>query len=541
VKRRAVGWLLLAAALSGTAATPGRSEQMQATTTPGAEIEAVPVAGELPAAPEGETLPGVEPESTTDGGVAAGPGPDAARDSPESVPDAGLERGAQAQGPAPDAGTAAEPGTTAAPAADVMPAGAEPAAEDLPLVPELSIESMEAAPTDAAEQRLEQGLEATVPNAAAPVPYEEAPAEAAPPPEVPPLEILGKTVQPGERRRLRWAAGQSFSGQSLDTPVIVVRGVARGPALCLTAAVHGDELNGVEIVRLVMHDIDPGKLSGTVIGVPIVNLLGFTRGSRYLPDRRDLNRYFPGNPHGSSASRIAQLFFNQVVRHCDRLVDFHTGSFKRTNLPQLRADLQNPEVLEFVGHFGATAVLHAARGAGTLRYAASSAGIAAVTFELGEPSTLQHEHVEFGVKAIETLLDKLGMVKRFRLWSEPQPLYYGSRWVRADRGGILITSVQLGARVKVGDALGSIANPLSNERSEIITPHDGTVLGMALSQFVLPGFAAFHIGIESKPTEAALQSEAPLVGGLDEIPDDMDADESDVTGANAVPVEEDVH
>ncbi|MBT8446993.1 MAG: succinylglutamate desuccinylase/aspartoacylase family protein, partial [Gammaproteobacteria bacterium] len=215
------------------------------------------------------------------------------------------------------------------------------------------------------------------------------------------------------------------------------------------------------------------------------------------PDRRDLNRYFPGNPTGSSASRIAYVFFNQVVRHCELLVDFHTGSFKRTNLPQLRADLTVPAVREFVRHFGATSVLHKRGMPGTLRGAAVEAGIAAVTFELGEPGTLQLVHVQFGEKAVDTLLDKLDMVERFRLWSAPQPVFYQSRWLRAYRGGILTSSVKVGDEVDEGDVLGVVTNPLTNEVSEILSPHGGLLLGRALNQFVLPGFATFHIGIQS--------------------------------------------
>lgn len=322
-----------------------------------------------------------------------------------------------------------------------------------------------------------------------------------------PFSLLGVEIFGGQRSELKWAAGESFGGRSLDTPVLVAHGLKRGPVLCLTAAVHGDELNGVEIVRRVIGELDPQQMSGTVVGVPIVNLLGFLRGSRYLPDRRDLNRYFPGNPRGSAASRIAYLFFNQVVRNCHYLVDFHTGSMDRTNLPQLRADLADPRVFQFTEYFGATAVLHHQGAPGTLRRVASDAGIPSVTFELGEPQTLQPEHVDFGVLAVDTLIDKLGMLSRSRLWAERQPVFYASRWVRSDLGGILITNVKLGAKVKEGDVLGTVTNPLSNDVMQVRSPFHGRVLGMALSQFVLPGFAAFHIGIATKEPEELMKAE----------------------------------
>lgn len=343
------------------------------------------------------------------------------------------------------------------------------------------------------------------------------------------LEILGATVAPGERRDLQWTAGQSFAGESIRTPVAVARGAQPGPTLCLTAAIHGDELNGVEIVRRTMHDVDVEELSGTLIGVPIVNMLGFSRGSRYLPDRRDLNRYFPGRPDGSSAARIAYLLFSNVIEHCDFLVDFHTGSFKRTNLPQLRADLGTPAVREFVGQFGATAVLHKRGARGTLRRAATEAGIPAATLELGEPGTLQLNFVSVGVRAIETLLDKLEMLPRFHLWLEPQPVFYRSHWLRAYRGGILTSRAKVGRGVREGELLGTVINPVTNERSEIRSPYDGRLLGRALNQFVLPGFATFHIGIATDP-EAPVPREDPAADGiaaLDADDDDPDGDDPD--------------
>ena len=169
-------------------------------------------------------------------------------------------------------------------------------------------------------------------------------------------------------------------------------------------------------------------------------------------------------------------------------------------------------------HYGATLALHKVGAAGTLRGAAVAAGIPAVAFELGEPGTLQLEHVRFGVKAIDTLLDKLDMVDRFRLWSEPQPVYYQSSWMRAHQGGILTSSVQPGAIIRLGDTLGRIINPLTSDEIVIISPHDGRILGRALNQFVLPGFAIFHIGIEAPTVRDA---EAPLFEDGANPPDAM--------------------
>ena len=322
------------------------------------------------------------------------------------------------------------------------------------------------------------------------------------------FHILGDTIAPGESRRLHWLAGETFYGDTLDTPIHIIHGDKPGSTLCLTAAIHGDELNGVEIILSLMDSIHAGNLSGTIIGVPVVNLLGFTRSTRYLPDRRDLNRYFPGNPRGSSAARIAYSFFEEIIRHCDLLVDLHTGSQHRTNLPQLRADLDDPQVLEFTRHFGATAVLHSRNIRGNLRSAALRAGIPAVTFELGEPGSMQQEHIEYGIKAIETLLDKLDMLNHRRSWTERQPVYYSSRWVRVNNGGLLRSTVKVGAKVKQGALLGTLVNPLSSDVYSILSPYNGRILGMALNQFMLPGYAAFHIGIVADETE--LLMEPPL-------------------------------
>ena len=314
------------------------------------------------------------------------------------------------------------------------------------------------------------------------------------------LQLLKAQIPPGTYQRLSWAATELFEGVPVSTPVLVVNGRSPGPTLCLTAALHGDELNGIEMVRRVMHNIDPAKLSGAVIGVPIVNLQGFRRGSRYLPDRRDLNRYFPGNPTGSAASRIAHSFFTEIVAHCDALVDVHTGSFERSNLPQLRADLSHPDIRTLTMGFGATVILHSPPADGTLRSAATSAGIPAVTLEAGGPSVLELAEVKHGVKGIETLLNTLGMVKKIRLWGESEPVYYRSTWVRANSGGILLSDVSLGATVKKGELLGTITDPMNNASANIVSPYSGRIIGMARNQVVMPGFAAFHVGIETENT-----------------------------------------
>ena len=335
-----------------------------------------------------------------------------------------------------------------------------------------------------------------------------------------PFILLGAQVPAATASRLAWSPAESFTGIAAPTPVLVVHGAQPGPTLCLTGAVHGDELNGVEIVRRVMYELDPTKLSGTVIGVPIVNLQGFRSANRYLPDRRDLNRYFPGIKKGSSASRIAYSFFNEVVRNCNMLVDLHTGSFRRTNLPQLRADLKNPDVAALVEHMGAIVVLQSRGAQGSLRRAAVDVGIPAITVEAGEPYSVQKEAVDEGVKSIETLLHKRNMYPQRGLWArKTEPTFYKSLWVRTPTGGILVSSILLGQRVIAGDLLGIVSDPITNQTTNITSPTKGRVIGMAINQIMLPGYAAYHIGYQSTLEEASEEDAGPDDGNGDETPD----------------------
>jgi hypothetical protein len=317
-------------------------------------------------------------------------------------------------------------------------------------------------------------------------------------PDGKPFELLGAAIPAASSRQLTWAATEQFEGVSVETPVLVAHGAESGPVLCLTAAVHGDELNGIEIVRRVLHDLEPPALSGTVVGVPIVNIQAFQRGSRYLPDRRDLNRHFPGSPDGSAASRIAHSLFSNIVRHCDALVDLHTGSFERINLPQLRADLSDAGVAAVARSFGATVVVNSQPRPGTLRSAATRAGIPTVTFEAGGPDELEVDQIEHGVRGIEALLQTLGMVADARPWNAREATYVGSSWVRADRGGILLSDVELGSEVEKGDLLGRLIDPVTNKSSAIRAPTPGRIIGMARNQVLMPGFAAYHLGREGR-------------------------------------------
>jgi len=317
-----------------------------------------------------------------------------------------------------------------------------------------------------------------------------------------PLELLGRTVQPATVVKRQLALGESYAGDTLSTPVLVAHGATAGPTLCLTAAIHGDELNGIEVVRRTVNALDVKALRGTVIGVPVVNLLAFTRGARETPDRRDLNRYFPGRPDGSFADRIAHaLFSNIVTPHCDYLVDFHTGSFNRSNLPQLRANLDDKRVRRFVRQFGDMPVLFKRGSRKMLRRVATEAGIPGVSFEFGESTTVQTPYVATAERALATALVNLGMLPGEKRRLE-QPVYRKSRWIRAENGGIFISHKLIGDEVKAGEVIGVIANPLTEEEKPLTSGVDARILGLASNQFVLPGYGVFHLGIvEATPAD----------------------------------------
>ncbi|MCL6417293.1 succinylglutamate desuccinylase/aspartoacylase family protein [Aestuariirhabdus sp. Z084] len=322
------------------------------------------------------------------------------------------------------------------------------------------------------------------------------------------FRIMDKEFAPGTRDTVTWPV--SINSVEFRVPVVVAHGARKGPVMCMTAALHGDELNGIEIARQVIYGLEPESLAGTVVAVPIVNMEGFMKQQRYMADRRDLNRFFPGNPDGVTPARYAHGLFQNVIVHCDGLIDLHTGSYYRTNLPQLRADLRNDSVAKMVALFGGMTVLQSEGNPGMLRNAAVDAGIPAVTMEVGGPLSLEPEAVEFGVKAIKTFFGELGMTRSFSFWSTPQPVFYESEWVMSDYSGILLARVKLGDKVKENEVIGEVINPVTNSSRDVIAPYPGTVLGMAVNQFVSPGYVIFRIG--KQRTEDELREDALKVG-----------------------------
>lgn len=314
----------------------------------------------------------------------------------------------------------------------------------------------------------------------------------------PAIEIAGQSVAPGETARFFVDLAQTVGGGSrmLDVFVVVTRGAKPGPTLCLVAGIHGDEFNGIEIAHRIYAETAASELSGTLIAVPAVNMQGLRSGNRYLPDRRDLNRGFPGNPNGSLASRIAHQLFQGVIRQCDALIDLHTGSANRTNLPQVRTDLESPPALALARSFGVGVVLSGAGPKGSLRRAVLDAGVPAVIYEAGEPLRFEEDEIAVGVRGVRNVMADLGMIKRT---SEPQrsEIYRKTAWVRSGSAtGIFLTSHSPGDRVQKGEILGTVTDPIKEENVAIESPRDGLIIGMAVPQFVLPGYGLFHLGYD---------------------------------------------
>ncbi len=311
------------------------------------------------------------------------------------------------------------------------------------------------------------------------------------------FQILDIDVGESERRLLWLEITESYAALPVRAPIHVVRGMGNGPTLCLFGGIHGDEVNGIEIVRRIIEKADPGALRGVLIGAPIVNVPAFRLGSRYLPDRRDLNRHFPGDPSGSSASRIANIVFHQIVRVCSHLVDYHTGSFRRSNIPQVRGDGGNETARSMMRAFGIVGIDKRGRK-GTLRRAAMDAGIPAVLFEAGRPNLFDPDDVQAGVDGTLRLMRALNMIDDAPGGSVNAPLYHETIWVRVDSGGILLRAVEAGATVAKGDLLGTVHDPVEGRRSEIYSPVAGQIIGLALDQVVMPGFGAFHIAFDPR-------------------------------------------
>ena len=308
------------------------------------------------------------------------------------------------------------------------------------------------------------------------------------------MEFGEHRIKPGSRARFNLPMSRLPTGTEMGLPVIVVRGRKPGPTVWLSAALHGDELNGVEIVRSALERVEAKTLSGTVIAVPVVNVFGFLNESRYTPDRRDLNRSFPGSGKGSLASRVANLFMTQIVERSDYGIDLHTGSDYRTNLPQIRGNMRDKVTFGLAQAFAAPVMMHSKNRDGTLRKAATKIGKPVLLFEGGEPMRLDEQVIEVGREGILRVLDFLSMRDYDRQRAHVDSLYVGrTSWVRAKRAGVLRLFRHMGDIVERGELLGSIDDVIGSKSVKVKSPCQGVIIGQGLNPIVYQGDAVIHV------------------------------------------------
>ena len=301
-------------------------------------------------------------------------------------------------------------------------------------------------------------------------------------------------IKPGQRVSVNLPIANLYTATSLHMPVKVLCGRRAGPVLFVSAAIHGDELNGVEIIRRLLKRQALKSIRGTLIAIPIVNVHGFIDQSRYLPDRRDLNRSFPGSSKGSIAARLANTFLKEIVLKSEIGIDLHTGAIDRANLPQIRANLDDPRVPDLAKAFGAPVVVNAALRDGSLRACAAGHDIPVMIYEAGEALRFDELSIRAGIRGILQVMRKLGMLPPSeRTLKSHTVIARSTSWVRASTSGIVTGAVALGTRVKENDRLALISDPLGDLEEAITAPFDGIVIGSSRLPLAHEGDALFHL------------------------------------------------
>jgi hypothetical protein len=316
--------------------------------------------------------------------------------------------------------------------------------------------------------------------------------------------IGGQSVPRGERQVVVLPVSKLSNHTPVTLPIHVLHGAQPGPAMFVTAAIHGDELNGVEIIRRVLRTLAPGNIKGTLLCVPVVNAYGFIGRSRYLPDRRDLNRAFPGSPGGSLAARLAHLLLTEVVSRCQVGIDLHTASIHRVNLPQIRCDTtRSPRSRDLALAFGAQVVLESSERPGSLRRAARETGVDVLVYEGGEGLRFDEFAIKAGVDGIARVMLRMGMLdsaeeseetRHVPISTSRPPLHANaSKWIRAPEGGVLRTHKRIGDAVSEGETIGIVSNPYEEADTRVRSPRRGVIVGATTLPIVNMGDALFHV------------------------------------------------
>ncbi len=324
------------------------------------------------------------------------------------------------------------------------------------------------------------------------------------------LTLGGIDIWPGESRSIELELPSLYTHASLSMPVQVIRGKKPGPSLFVCGAIHGDEINGVEVIRRLLRLKAISRIRGTLIAVPVVNVYGFINQSRYLPDRRDLNRCFPGSDTGSLAGRLADLFMREIVANSSHGIDIHTAAIHRDNLPQVRANLDDEETARIAHAFNMPVILNSGLVEGSMREASFKQCKPVIVYEAGEALRFDELAIRAGVKGVVSVLRELGMLPRVRVRKKKLEPFVArsSTWVRATQSGIFRGMVTLGARVNKDDLLGVIADPFGEFEQQVIAGFDGIVVGRTNLPLVNEGEALFHIARFRKPDEVAGTVEA---------------------------------
>ncbi len=361
-------------------------------------------------------------------------------------------------------------------------------------------------------------------------------------PRAKPFRIGDVPVPLGSVRDIRLKVSERYTGDDITLPIRVIRGKKDGPRVFVTAAIHGDELNGVGVIHSLMYEDPPAISRGTLVLVPVVNVLGFENQQRYMPDRRDLNRSFPGSKTGSMTSRVAATVFEQIVRKCEWGVDLHTAAWGRTNYPNVRADFSNPRVRRLARAFGCELMLNTRGPEKSFRREAVKAGCAVIAVEAGEPFKIEPGVLEVCRRGVLNTLAILEMLDQEPTRPAYQTKIDKSLWVRAEVGGILRFHIAPGDTVERGQAIATNASAFGEAQNVLYCPVDGVVLGMTTLPAVKPGEPVCHIAVPGRSLRSLRQAlgKAEPNDPYRRVRDDL-ATSVAVTEREAEPVDETVN